>query len=161
MPAVGKSTVGVIAAKLLGKNFVDTDLIIQHNNNMLLKEIITTQGIDGLLKQENMAMCSLKCDNSIISTGGSAVYSDEGMTYLKSISKVVYLKADFEQINARLKNIKNRGVVVKQGQSLWDLYQERTPLYEKYADIVIDENGKNVEQVVAELVDQVSKISNN
>ncbi|MEG1663614.1 MAG: shikimate kinase, partial [Clostridia bacterium] len=116
MPAVGKSTIGVQLAKILGMNFVDTDLIIQNNEKRLLKDIIAEGGIEALLKAENAVMRSLDCDNSVIATGGSAVYSAEGMLHLKSMSKVVYLQAELEQISARLSNIRNRGVVVREGQ---------------------------------------------
>ncbi|MEG1608281.1 MAG: shikimate kinase [Clostridia bacterium] len=159
MPAVGKSTIGVQLAKILGMNFVDTDLIIQNNEKRLLNDIIAEGGIEALLKAENAVMRSLDCDNSVIATGGSAVYSAEGMLHLKSMSKVVYLQAELEQISARLSNIRNRGVVVREGQSLEQLYDERCPLYEKYADITIFEQKKTSDQVANELVEKLKKLN--
>ena len=140
MPGVGKSTVGVILAKLLGYSFVDTDLVIQKKEKKLLKDIITEKGIDGFIETENSILSTFSADNSVIATGGSVVYGKEAMANLSTNSIVVYLKLDYNKLRYRLGNIKNRGVVIRKGQSLNALYKERVPLYEKYADIVIDEN---------------------
>lgn len=159
MPAVGKSTIGVVVAKILAMNFVDTDLIIQQAQKKCLKEIIDDDGLAGFLEAESSAIRSLQCYDSIIATGGSAVYSAGGMAHLKAISTIIYLKADFGVINKRLGNIKNRGVVVRNGQSLYDLYEERCPLYEKYADIIIDEDNKTLEEVAQEIVAKINDMS--
>lgn len=148
MPGVGKSTVGVILAKVLGYSFVDSDLCIQEREGMLLKDIIASQGVDGFLKVENDVLASLNPSGAVIATGGSAVYGKEAMEHLKRIGEVVYLKLPFSEIDKRLGDIKGRGVVLREGQTLYDLYEERTVLYEKYADVTIEELGLSIERTV-------------
>lgn len=155
MPGVGKSTVGVILAKLMGYKFVDTDLIIQEQEKKLLKEIIAEQGIDGFIETENRILSHLDIKEAVIATGGSVVYGSDAMKKLSKNSIVVYLKLDCNKLKYRLGNIKNRGVVIRDGQSLSGLYKERVPLYEKYADVTIDENGCNVEKTVSKLLAEV------
>ena len=152
MPGVGKSTVGVILAKILGYHFIDSDLIIQHKEQRLLKEIIEQEGIDGFLAIENQVNAGLNTDKSIIATGGSAVYGKEAMEHFQQAGTIIYLKLEFEELSKRLGNIKNRGVVVRDGQNLFDLYSERIPLYEQYADITIDEAGKNPEETIEAII---------
>ena len=152
MPGVGKSTAGVILAKVLGYEFVDADLVIQKEEGKLLKEIIEEVGTDGFIAVENRVNSSLEVDHSIIATGGSVVYGKEAMEHLKSIGTVVYLQLPFEELNRRLSDIKGRGVVLKDGQTLKDLYEERVPLYEKYADITVNEYGLNVEQTIDKIL---------
>lgn len=152
MPGVGKSTVGVILAKLLGFSFVDTDLVIQKKENRLLKDIIAEKGIDGFIDIENRILSDLSVENSVIATGGSVVYGEEAMENLSKASVVIYLKLDYKKLRYRLGNIKNKGVVIRKGQSLSDLFKERIPLYEKYADIIIDENGCNIEKTVNKIM---------
>ncbi len=158
MPGVGKSTVGVILAKILGYRFVDTDIVIQENENKLLKDIISEKGIDGFIETENKVVKKLKADKSVIATGGSVVYGEEAMKHLCEIGTVIYLKLDYNKLKYRLGNIKNRGVVIRKGQKLSDLYSERCPLYEKYADIIIDENGKNIEKTVNNITQALNSI---
>lgn len=155
MPAVGKSTVGVIIAKLLGYSFVDTDLLIQEREGKLLKNIIAEKGIDGFIETENRILSRLDAENSVISTGGSVIYGDEAMKNLSRNGTVIYLKLDYNKLKYRLHNIKNRGVVIREGQSLSSLYRERTPLYERYADIIIDENGCNIEKTVERIMESL------
>jgi len=155
MPAVGKSTVGVILAKLLGYSFVDTDLVIQKSEGKLLKNIIAENGIDGFIEIENRILSKLDIVNSVISTGGSVIYGDEAMKNLSRNGIVIYLKLDYNKLKYRLHNIKNRGVVIREGQSLSSLYRERAPLYEKYADIIIDENGCSIEKTVNKIMDSL------
>ena len=155
MPAVGKSTVGVILAKLLGYSFVDTDLVIQKSEGKLLKNIIAEKGIDGFIETENRILSKLDIVNSVISTGGSVIYGDEAMKNLSRNGIVIYLKLDYNKLKYRLHNIKNRGVVIREGQSLSSLYRERAPLYEKYADIIIDENGCSIEKTVNKIMDSL------
>lgn len=155
MPAVGKSTVGVILAKLLGYSFVDTDLVIQKSEGKLLKNIIVEKGIDGFIETENRILSKLDIVNSVISTGGSVIYGDEAMKNLSRNGIVIYLKLDYNKLKYRLHNIKNRGVVIREGQSLSSLYRERAPLYEKYADIIIDENGCSIEKTVNKIMDSL------
>ncbi len=149
MPAVGKSTIGVILAKIIGYQFVDTDLLIQADQGKRLSEIIAERGIDGFLEVENRVNASVDAKRSVIATGGSAVYGEEAMAHLKRIGIVVYLKADFETLSKRLRNIKQRGVTLREGQTLKDLYDERTALYEKYADLVVEEDGEIEDTVTA------------
>ena len=148
MPASGKSTVGVVVAKRLGLGFVDTDLLIQAQEKTLLKEIIAEVGNEGFLAIENQVNRDLQVENSVISPGGSVVYCEEAMNHFKEIGTVVYLKVPFETINSRISSAKNRGVVLKEGQTLKDLYDERTKLFEKYADCVISEEGIDLEETI-------------
>ena len=145
MPGSGKSTVGVILAKVLGYTFVDSDLLIQKEEKQLLKDIIAREGQDGFLKIENRVNKSIDTEKSVIATGGSVVYCQEAMEHLKKIGTVIYLKLDYQILNRRLSNLIGRGVVLKKGQTLKDLYEERVPLYEKYADYIIDEKKTNAE----------------
>lgn len=155
MPGVGKSTVGVILAKILGYKFIDTDLLIQESENRLLHEIIESDGIDGFIGIENKVNSRISTEKSVIATGGSVVYGREAMKHLSEIGTVVYLSLDYRKLKYRLGNIKNRGVVIRKGQRLIDLYNERTPLYEKYADIVIDENGCGIEKTVSRIIENI------
>lgn len=148
MPASGKSTVGVVVAKRLGYEFVDTDLLIQKQEKRLLKEIIAQEGNEGFLAIENQVNRDLQVERAVISPGGSVVYCEEAMEHFKQIGKVVYLKAPFEEINRRISNAKNRGVVLKEGQTLKDLYEERVKLFEKYADLTVEEEGSSLEETI-------------
>ena len=148
MPGVGKSSVGVVLAKVLGYEFVDTDLVIQREEKRLLKDIIAMDGNDAFLAIENKINASIDVHNSIIATGGSVIYGKEAMEHLKSIGTVVYLRASLETIQSRLLNLEGRGVAMKNGQSFEDLYYERIPLYEQYADVIIDMDGATIEESV-------------
>ena len=153
MPGVGKSTIGVILAKILGYQFVDADLLIQQKHGKLLKEIIKEKGVDGFIEVENQVNSEIDVHKTVIATGGSVVYGKEAMEHLSKIAKVVYLQVDLEILTKRLGNLKNRGVVLKDGQTLKDIYDERIPLYEKYAEIVVNENHCNIEETVEKLVE--------
>lgn len=159
MPGVGKSTVGVILAKVLGYQFVDADLVIQKEEGKLLREIIAEVGTEGFIEVENRVNASLQVEQSIIATGGSVVYGKEAMEHLKSIGTVVYLQLPFEELDKRLHDIKGRGVVLKDGQTLEELFEERRPLYEKYADVVVNEYGLNVEQTVEKILNLRDEIT--
>lgn len=158
MPGVGKSTIGVILAKVLGYQFLDADLVIQQQEGKLLKEIIAEVGTDGFIEVENRVNATIECSHTIIATGGSVVYGKEAMEHLKEIGTVVYLEVPFSVIEKRLSDIRGRGVVLKDGQTLYDLYLERTPLYEKYADLCVCEDGLNVEQTVELLIEKILKL---
>ena len=158
MPGVGKSTVGVILAKVLGYQFLDADLVIQEQEGKLLHEIIEEKGTDGFIRVENRVNASLDTDKTIIATGGSVVYGKEAMEHLKEIGQVVYLEVPFEELEKRLADIKGRGVVLRVGQTLKDLYLERTPLYEKYADVTVNEEGLGVEETVDVLVQKLKNM---
>ncbi len=151
MPASGKSTVGVLLAKRLGYSFVDVDIVIQEQEGRLLKEIIAKEGQDGFLAVENRINAGLNVRHSVIAPGGSVIYGKEAMEHLKEISTVVYLKLSYESVEERLGNLVDRGVVLKDGMTLRDLYEERVPYYEKYADITIDENGLDAGKTVDRL----------
>lgn len=148
MPGVGKSTIGVILAKVLGYQFLDADLLIQKSEGKLLKDIIAEKGTEGFIQVENRVNSRIEAENAIIATGGGVVYGKEAMEHLKSIGTVVYLKQSLPVLEKRLRNIRNRGVVLKKGQTLKDLYRERTALYEKYADVTVDEYGLDIEETV-------------
>lgn len=155
MPAVGKSTVGVVVAKRLGKRFVDVDLVIQEQEKRLLREIIADVGEDGFLKVENRVNAGIEAENSVISPGGSVVYCEEAMRHYKEIGTVVYLKASYQTIKRRIRNPKKRGVVLREGQTLRDLYNERVPYFEKYADITVCEDGCRIEETIENVLNAV------
>jgi shikimate kinase len=141
MPACGKSTVGVLAAKSLGYRFIDSDLVIQERDGRRLHRIIAEEGQAGFLAIEEAVNLTLGNDETptVIATGGSAVYSPAAMAHFKSVGTVVYLRLSFESVRKRLGNFTHRGVVMPEGYTLRDLYDERTALYEAYADITVDE----------------------
>ena len=155
MPAVGKSTVGVVVAKRLGMKFVDTDLLIQEQEDRLLREIIADVGEEGFLKIENQVNRDLDVKNAVISPGGSVIYCEEAMRHFKETGTVVYLKASYQTIKRRIRSPKKRGVVLKEGQTFRDLYNERTKLFEMYADITISEDGCRIEQTIENVLNAV------
>ena len=157
MPGAGKSTVGVILAKVLGYEFVDPDLLIQKQEGKLLSEIIAEKGEEEFLRIESRVNEELDLSSSVIAPGGSVIYEPEAMKHLKEIGKVVYLKLDYKVIEKRVANVKKRGVVLKEGQTLKDLYNERHPLYEKYADIIIDAHLKSPEDVMMKICEAIGK----
>lgn len=152
MPAVGKSTTGVVLAKALGFDFIDTDLIIQSEQNEKLYKIIEQKGIEQFIEIENECISRVKAENAVIATGGSVVFGKEAMTHLKEIGTVVYLKLTAKEIARRLENIKTRGVVMKKDETIEEIYNERTPLYEKYADVIIDAEKISLEQTVEKIL---------
>ena len=155
MPGVGKSTVGVVLAKNLGFGFLDSDLLIQEKHKKLLHELIEEQGIEGFWQIENEVNASIWTDNTVIATGGSVIYGKDAMEHLKQIGTIVYLELSCEELSVRLGDLKERGVTLKQGQDLEGLYQERMPLYEKYADLTIDCEGKMIRDIVQEIKKRV------
>lgn len=156
MPAAGKSTAGVILAKLLGYDFIDSDLLIQKESGKLLKDIIAEYGTDGFIDYENKVNSGISAAQSVIATGGSAVYGADAMQHFKDIGVILYLKVPFDVIKERLDDIHQRGVVLRNGQTLEELYRERCELYEHYADIVIDETGKTPEDILSEIMKLVN-----
>lgn len=151
MPGAGKSTVGVVLAKRLGMSFMDSDLVIQEQEGRTLHEIIEQQGTEGFLVIEDKVNAAINPKNTVIATGGSVVYGSNAMEHLSEIGTVCYLKLSYESIRDRLGDLAQRGVVLKDGQTLMDLYHERTPLYEKYAKLVVDCENKNIREVVGEI----------
>ena len=156
MPASGKSTCGVLAAKALLKNFYDTDLLLQGLEQQRLQDMIDQKGIAYFQQAEEQAILSLQLEATVIATGGSVVLSDKAMRHLKSMGRVIYLHLPFDTMQARLQNITTRGVVMREGETLRELYDERLPLYERYADAVVDCGG-----TVEETVEQIVRIGEN
>jgi shikimate kinase len=157
MPGAGKSTVGVILAKVLGFNFIDSDLLIQEQEGCLLKDIIARDGQYGFFKIENQVNRDIIAENTVIATGGSVVYCSEAMEHLREIGVVIYIRLSFGTIDNRLENIRQRGVVFQEGQTLKDLYLERCPLYEKYAHIIMDAEGLGMEELMEKIVKEVDR----
>ncbi len=151
MPASGKSTIGVLLAKRLGYSFVDVDIVIQEKTGKLLREIIEEKGTEGFLDVEDRINSELDVTRSVIAPGGSVIYGENAMVHLKEISTVIYLKLSYQEVENRLGDLKDRGVALKDGMTLRDLYDERIPLYEKYADITVDESGMSPGDVVDKL----------
>ena len=149
MPGCGKSTVGVLLAKALLYQFEDTDLLLQNACKQSLCDLLETQGLAAFKAIENRVLSSLVCDNCVIATGGSAVYGSEAMAHLKQNAVTVYLKITPEEAAARIQNITTRGIVMPAGCTLEELYRERAPLYERYADVTIDCTGLTVEACVS------------
>ena len=151
MSGAGKSTLGVLAAKALGMDFIDTDIVIQQQEGRLLQDIIDNDGIDRFLEIEQEAVSKLKLNNCVIATGGSVVYSEKAMNALRQDSLIIYIHAEFEEISRRLTNIKTRGIVMKKGNTLREVYEERLPLYLRYSDKTIDCTNKDIEDCVGEI----------
>lgn len=158
MPGAGKSTVGVVLAKKLGRGFVDSDLVIQERYGKLLHELIQENGVEGFWKIEEEVNASLLQNRSVIATGGSVIYGDRAMEHLRSIGVVVYLQLPCEEVAQRLGDLDARGVTLKPGQTLEDLYRERIPLYEKYAHITIACSGKMLREIVGETARAVTDL---
>ena len=155
MPAVGKSTVGIVVAKRLGMQFIDTDLLIQEQEKKLLCEIIAEVGEDGFIEIENRVNADVDAENAVISPGGSVIYCEEAMKHFKEIGTVVYLKASYRTIKERIRSPKKRGVVLREGQTFRDLYEERTKLFEQYADLTICEDGCQIEETIDAVLTQI------
>lgn len=155
MPGAGKSTVGVILAKAMKKKFVDTDLLIQEETGRHLQEILDTDGPAAFRKIEEETVLSHSFRNTVIATGGSVVLGERAMEHLMRGSAVVYLEVPFPEIEKRLSNITTRGIVLEKGQSLRTIYDQRVPLYEKYADITVNCSGHDFERVVAKILERV------
>ena len=155
MPGAGKSTIGVILAKALLYAFTDTDLIIQSKYGMSLSEIINKDGTEAFLKNENDVIAGCTFSNCVVATGGSAVYGEEAMKKLRENGTVVYLKLPVSELEKRLSNIHTRGVAMKKGETIADLYEKRRPLYEKYADITLDCYGLTAEECVEKIISNI------
>jgi shikimate kinase len=156
MPGAGKSTIGVLLAKELAKDFVDTDVLIQVRANQSLQSIVDNSGYLTLRQLEEEALLNLMVDNHVIATGGSAVYSDAGIAHLKKLGPVVYLEVSLEELKNRVRNLPNRGIAGRPGITLDELYAERCPLYQTVADITVKCDGKTPEQVITEIIDSIA-----
>ena len=149
MPSCGKSTLGRMLAKELGYAFLDTDDVIIERNGCPLKDILDNEGLDGFIRREEEAVCSVTAQRTVIATGGSVVYSPKTMAHLKSLGRIVYLCLDYNEAERRLGDLHERGVAIAPGKTLRDLFDERTPLYEKYADLaILIPSGSSVHQSV-------------
>lgn len=155
MPGSGKSTVGVVLAKKLGFQFVDSDLVIQEQSGKLLYQLIEELGEAGFLMLENKVNAGIQAEKAVVATGGSAVYGKEAMKHFKETGIVVYLNLPYEELRERLGDLHKRGVVIREGSSLWELYEERIPLYKKYADIVMDCSGRDLRSIVEKIAKEV------
>jgi len=144
MPGCGKSTVGVVLAKTLGYDFLDTDLLIQAREKRILPDILEQEGRDAFNRIEEEALLTVRAERTVIATGGSAVYGRRAMEHLRGLGTVVYLRLPLENVSARLGDLKKRGVSLAPGQTLRELYEERVPLYEKYADVILDADGLDI-----------------
>ena len=156
MPGCGKSTVGVLLAKALGMRFLDTDVVFQAQQGRKLQEMINEIGIDAFLNMEEACVCGIECDYTVIATGGSVVYGKKAMWHLHHNGLIVYIQLPYKEIEKRLSNLATRGVTLREGQTLHDLYDERIPLYEAEADIVFDASDEEIEQTTRELADVIS-----
>lgn len=156
MPGAGKSTVGVVLAKMLGFDFVDCDLVIQKETGKLLCESIAELGPLGFLALEDRINSNINVANSVISTGGSAIYGENAMAHFKEIGTVVYLKLSYDSITKRLGDLTKRGVVLKDGQNLESAYRERCMLCEQYADIIVECDGLSIEETIEKVKTLVS-----
>lgn len=159
MPGCGKSTIGVLLAKNLAYGFLDSDLVIQEQSGRKLQDMIDEMGPEAFSAFEDAVNATLIPHNTVIATGGSAVYGTRAMEHFKEIGTVVYLKASYETIEKRIRNFATRGIVIPEGQTFRDVYNERTALYEKYADITVDVDADKadiwdvVEAITAKLKD--------
>ena len=151
MPASGKSTIGVLLAKRLGKGFVDTDLIIQQREDALLQDILNICGVSGFLDLEQSVICSLTCSNSVVAPGGSAVCRPDMAMHLKTLGRLVYLELSEQTIVSRMGDFATRGIAMEAGETLSDIYRQRKPLYEQYADVTVDCDGKSAGQISEEI----------
>lgn len=157
MPGCGKSSLGVVLAKAIGYRFIDSDLLIQEREGRLLSEIIDQDGLDGFKRIEEDVNSSIDISNAVIATGGSVVYGPDAMSHLRDIAIVVYLKLPLLDIESRVGDLSKRGVALQPGQTLSDLYSERTPLYEKYADITVNISGIDIREAVTLVINAVKE----
>lgn len=155
MPGSGKSTAGVVLAKIIGYGFLDSDLLIEELEDRLLPDIIAQEGVDGFISIENRINLGIQTEKKVIATGGSAVYGKEAMEHFREIGTVVYLKWSLEEIASRLGDLTERGVAFREGQDLRGLYEERCPLYEKYAHVTVDCAGLSIEALAKKIMEKV------
>ena len=158
MPGAGKSTLGVLLARAMNYRFLDTDLLIQEKEGKLLCEIIEEKGLDGFLKIEGEVNAGIHAERTVIAPGGSAIYSEKAMKHFSEIGTVVYLHVPVTELSKRLGDLKRRGVVLKEGQDLNSLYEERRVYYERYARVTVDVTKDEIGEVLAELVQKLKKI---
>lgn len=156
MPGCGKSTIGVILAKSIAYDFLDSDLLIQNRAGKKLHEIIHDDGIDFFTKLEDAVNAEIETDHTVIATGGSVVYCERAMKHFKEIGQIVYLKAEKDELERRISNFKTRGIVIPEGKSFSELYDERVALYEKYSDITVSSDIGTAEEVVEKICEAIN-----
>ena len=156
MPGAGKSTIGVLLAKSMLMDFTDTDLLIQRKHSASLCDIIDEKGIENFLKIENDVIYETSFENSVVATGGSAVFGEEAMAKLKKESTIVYLKVSPEVLEKRIDNIHTRGIAMEKGTTISELYLQRAFLYEKYADVTVECDTLNAEECVDEIAKKLN-----
>lgn len=156
MPGSGKSTVGVLLAKALGYQFVDTDLIISRKAGKPLQKILDDDGLGRFLQLEEEVGCELKCDHTVVATGGSMVMSDKAMKNLGKGGKVVFIDVPLDEIKHRVTNIKTRGIAFDKGETLDDVYAKRNPLYNKYADLCVEFASGTIENTVELIIEKLN-----
>ena len=161
MPGAGKSTIGVILAKVLNYHFLDSDLVIQERENRLLREIIAQEGLNRFIAIEEEVNASIETEKTVIATGGSVIYGAEAMEHFKRSGTIVYIRLSYEAVLKRVGNPKKRGVVLREGQSFQDLYEERCPLYEKYADVIVDADGLEIGKLMEKIKSHFTNEENN
>ena len=159
MPGAGKSTLGVLIAKILGMDYLDTDIFIQKREGKLLQEIIDEKGSEYFAQAEENALLAIDCENTVIATGGSAVYSEAGMTKLRENGTVVYLSITPETMVSRIHNLETRGILFKPGETLLDMFAYRVPFYERYCDITVDCNGNEMVESAEAIIKYVSGLN--
>ena len=159
MPGVGKSCIGVVLAKALGMSFIDSDLVIQEKMGRTLSEIIGEIGREEFLRLEDEINAGIEAENSVIATGGSAVFGETAMEHFRRIGRIVYLAIDCRHLEERLGDLDERGVIHDRGQTLADIYAQRVPLYERYADETVWEDGVWIrfEDVIAEITKRLGR----
>lgn len=155
MPGAGKSTLGVVLAKALGKQFIDTDLLIQQHTGECLQDTIENKGINGFLSVEEETVSALECENSVIATGGSVVLSAKAMENLRRTSIIVYLDVPLGEIKKRITNITTRGIAMQKDESIDLVYEKRLPLYKEYADITVNAENAEFEKTVEKIIKKV------
>lgn len=155
MPGCGKSTVGIVLAKVLGYHFIDSDLLIQEKENRLLSELISLYGHEGFNQIENDVNASIHAENTVIATGGSVIYGKEAMAHLREIGTVVYLRLPYEEIRSRLGDLEERGISMQKDQTLEDLYREREPFYQEYGHIMVDVEGLSIRESVMRIKNEI------
>lgn len=152
MPGAGKSTVGVLLAKTLGYAFLDTDLVIQEREGRLLQDLVDELGVEAFLDREAAAIGSVDCDRTVIATGGSVVCRDRAMEHLRTLGRIVYLQLPLEELERRLHNISTRGIAMAPGETLAHIYDYRSPLYRKYADLTVEVDRQTLEETVEQVL---------
>lgn len=158
MPGAGKSTVGVVLAKRLGLDFVDTDLLLQRSAGCRLQQILATEGLAGFRAREEQVLLELQAPHCVIATGGSVIYGAAGMAALAAQAHLVWLRLPLAESERRIGDLLTRGVAIEPGVSFASLFAERQPLYQRYAELVIEVGGKTLEQVVSELIERLTPL---